>query len=165
MARTPYVHTPYVDSGIAGADVAMEGGLRTLLAGALIREIAAESPASGGAGGLSTPTVVDLDRDGKVDVADSGDLDGRLWRFDLVGASPAHYTATLRGSAVGGSPITTAPAVTPHPGGGRMVVFGSGSTLSPSSLGDTSPQWLVGVWDGAPPQSTEWLEQRVTEAS
>ena len=33
--------------------------------------------------GLSSPTVVDIDLDGKVDYAYAGDINGNLWKFDL----------------------------------------------------------------------------------
>lgn len=132
--------------------------------GALIREIEVDAAATGGTGGLSTATLVDTDRDGKVDLAYAGDVDGRLWRFDLTGASPSGYRATLVGTSVDNQPITTAPAVTAHPSGGRLIVFGSGSTLTQASLSDTAAHWLVGVWDGAPADRTRWLEQRIVES-
>jgi type IV pilus assembly protein PilY1 len=132
--------------------------------GAMIREIEVTAAGTGGPGGLSTATLVDTDRDGKVDVAYAGDLDGRLWRFDLTGGNPSEYRAKLLGTSVDNQPITTAPAVTVHPGGGRLVVFGSGSTLSQASLTDSSTHWLVGLWDGAPADRTRWLEQSIVES-
>ena len=38
-----------------------------------------------GVGGLSTPTLVDTDFDGVIDVAYAGDRGGNMYRFDLRG--------------------------------------------------------------------------------
>lgn len=71
--------------------------------------------------GLSTPAAVDLDDDGLVDRVYAGDLQGNMWRFDLMAASgdgdgivpsvngtPAPMT-TPWGGSFHGQPITTRP--------------------------------------------------------
>ncbi|HRL35168.1 MAG TPA: PilC/PilY family type IV pilus protein, partial [Neisseria sp.] len=55
--------------------------------GTLIRKITVP----GGVGGLSSPTLVDVDFDGLVDVVYAGDYGGNMYRFDLRGA---HATNT-----------------------------------------------------------------------
>ena len=41
--------------------------------------------------GLSTPTPVDVNSDGKVDYVYAGDLEGNLWKFDLTDPSAANW--------------------------------------------------------------------------
>ncbi|HGH6890537.1 TPA: PilC family type IV pilus tip adhesin, partial [Neisseria meningitidis] len=45
-----------------------------------------------GKGGLSSPTLVDKDLDGTVDIAYAGDRGGKMYRFDLSGQSPDQWT-------------------------------------------------------------------------
>ncbi|TLL65173.1 pilus assembly/adherence protein PilC, partial [Neisseria gonorrhoeae] len=52
--------------------------------GSLIKKI--EAP--GGKGGLSSPTLVDKDLDGTVDIAYAGDRGGNMYRFDLSNSDP-----------------------------------------------------------------------------
>ena len=43
---------------------------------------------AGAPSGLSSPTVVDINADGVVDYVFAGDIDGRLWKFDLTSDQP-----------------------------------------------------------------------------
>ncbi|HEZ3382371.1 TPA: pilus assembly/adherence protein PilC, partial [Neisseria meningitidis] len=52
--------------------------------GTLIRKI----EVTDGKGGLSSPTLVDKDLDGTVDIAYAGDRGGKMYRFDLSGNNP-----------------------------------------------------------------------------
>ncbi|MBG9130037.1 pilus assembly/adherence protein PilC, partial [Neisseria meningitidis] len=45
-----------------------------------------------GKGGLSSPTLVDKDLDGIVDIAYAGDRGGSMYRFDLSGQDPSQWT-------------------------------------------------------------------------
>ncbi|ENW3889241.1 pilus assembly/adherence protein PilC, partial [Neisseria gonorrhoeae] len=45
-----------------------------------------------GKGGLSSPTLVDKDLDGIVDIAYAGDRGGNMYRFDLSGDNPSKWT-------------------------------------------------------------------------
>ncbi|HFB8261862.1 TPA: PilC family type IV pilus tip adhesin, partial [Neisseria gonorrhoeae] len=63
----------------------------------------------GGKGGLSSPTLVDKDLDGIVDIAYAGDRGGNMYRFDLSGDNPSKWT--VRTIFEGQRPITSAPAV------------------------------------------------------
>ncbi|HFC7033347.1 TPA: PilC family type IV pilus tip adhesin, partial [Neisseria meningitidis] len=56
--------------------------------GTLIKKI----DVPGGKGGLSSPTLVDKDLDGTVDIAYAGDRGGKMYRFDLSSQSPDQWT-------------------------------------------------------------------------
>ncbi|HEZ2316450.1 TPA: pilus assembly/adherence protein PilC, partial [Neisseria meningitidis] len=56
--------------------------------GTLIKKI--EVP--GGKGGLSSPTLVDKDLDGTVDIAYAGDRGGKMYRFDLSNQDSSQWT-------------------------------------------------------------------------
>ncbi|HGO7310940.1 TPA: PilC family type IV pilus tip adhesin, partial [Neisseria meningitidis] len=72
--------------------------------GTLIKKI----DVPGGKGGLSSPTLVDKDLDGTVDIAYAGDRGGKMYRFDLSGNNPNSWT--VRTIFEGTKPITSAPA-------------------------------------------------------
>ncbi len=131
--------------------------------GALIREIDTGSGSTGSPGGLSSPTLVDSNDDGKVDLVYAGDIDGKLWRFDLSASAPGSYTATLVHTTSPARAITVAPVVTPHPKGGRMVMFGTGRMLAPDDATSTANDSVYGIWDGAPASNTTLLAQSLTE--
>ncbi|MGJ0079736.1 PilC family type IV pilus tip adhesin, partial [Neisseria meningitidis] len=73
--------------------------------GTLIRKI----EVTDGKGGLSSPTLVDKDLDGTVDIAYAGDRGGKMYRFDLSGNNPNSWT--VRTIFQGTKPITSAPAI------------------------------------------------------
>ncbi|HEZ2425109.1 TPA: hypothetical protein WHS36_002096, partial [Neisseria meningitidis] len=56
--------------------------------GTLIKKI----DVPGGKGGLSSPTLVDKDLDGTVDIAYAGDRGGKMYRFDLSGQDPQQWS-------------------------------------------------------------------------
>ncbi|HFC3651931.1 TPA: PilC family type IV pilus tip adhesin, partial [Neisseria gonorrhoeae] len=62
-----------------------------------------------GKGGLSSPTLVDKDLDGTVDIAYAGDRGGNMYRFDLSNSDPNKWSA--KAIFEGTKPITSAPAV------------------------------------------------------
>ena len=80
----------------------------------------------------------------------AGDLEGKLWRFD-VNPSDSSISVGLGGQPLfagsSAQPITAAPAVVSNPKGGNMVVFGTGKLFDDKDPGDTSTQTLYGVWD------------------
>jgi type IV pilus assembly protein PilY1 len=101
--------------------------------------------------GLSTPTLIDYDRDGFVDFIYAGDLQGNLWRVDARNANPASWTAKKLFTSQTGQPITTAPQVTRHPNGGLIVMFGTGKYLETSDVNVVPPvQTLYGILDADP---------------
>ncbi len=123
--------------------------------------------------GLSTPTPVDTNGDGKVDVIYAGDLNGNMWRFD-VSKNPTTTTTDEDGVtsttnnwvvAYSGAPlfvakdapvngkrqaITVPPEVTTHAAGsvsGNLVLFGTGKFLGASDRGIDDVHTFYGVWD------------------
>ncbi|MCF2994461.1 PilC family type IV pilus tip adhesin [Neisseria gonorrhoeae] len=98
----------------------------------------------GGKGGLSSPTLVDKDLDGIVDIAYAGDRGGNMYRFDLSGDNPSKWT--VRTIFEGQRPITSAPAVS-RLADKRVVIFGTGSDLSEEDVLDTKEQYIYGIFD------------------
>lgn len=128
--------------------------------GSLIKAIKAGTCSTTSPNGLSSPTVMDKNGDGKADVAYAGDIDGNMWVFDLSNASTASWSASLLYAT--GKSITQAPTVSVHPYGGYMVNFGTGRLLSDvgalviapstaSAVDDTADATTInaayGLWD------------------
>ncbi|BCD73923.1 pilus assembly protein [Neisseria gonorrhoeae] len=102
----------------------------------------------GGKGGLSSPTLVDKDLDGTVDIAYAGDRGGNMYRFDLSSDKPSEWT--VRTIFQGTKPITSAPAVS-RLADKRVVIFGTGSDLSEQDVLDTEEQYIYGIFDDDKP--------------
>ncbi|ENX2246546.1 PilC family type IV pilus tip adhesin, partial [Neisseria gonorrhoeae] len=98
----------------------------------------------GGKGGLSSPTLVDKDLDGIVDIAYAGDRGGNMYRFDLSDSNPSKWSVST--IFEGGKPITSAPAVS-RLADKRVVIFGTGSDLSESDVFNTDEQYIYGIFD------------------
>ncbi|HGO8515570.1 TPA: PilC family type IV pilus tip adhesin, partial [Neisseria meningitidis] len=98
----------------------------------------------GGKGGLSSPTLVDKDLDGTVDIAYAGDRGGKMYRFDLSSQSPDQWT--VRPIFEGTKPITSAPAISQLKDK-RVVIFGTGSDLSEDDVLSTDEQHIYGIFD------------------
>ncbi|HFA6536157.1 TPA: pilus assembly/adherence protein PilC, partial [Neisseria gonorrhoeae] len=94
----------------------------------------AKIEAPGGKGGLSSPTLVDKDLDGTVDIAYAGDRGGNMYRFDLSSDKPSEWA--VRTIFEGTKPITSAPAVS-RLADKRVVIFGTGSDLTEDDVLDT----------------------------
>ncbi|ENX2903145.1 PilC family type IV pilus tip adhesin, partial [Neisseria gonorrhoeae] len=97
-----------------------------------------------GKGGLSSPTLVDKDLDGTVDIAYAGDRGGNMYRFDLSNSDPDKWS--VRTIFQGTKPITSAPAVS-RLADKRVVIFGTGSDLSEQDVLDTEEQYIYGIFD------------------
>ncbi|ENW5816965.1 pilus assembly/adherence protein PilC, partial [Neisseria gonorrhoeae] len=95
-------------------------------------------------GGLSSPTLVDKDLDGIVDIAYAGDRGGNMYRFDLSSDKPSEWA--VRTIFEGTKPITSAPAVS-RLADKRVVIFGTGSDLSEEDVVDTKEQYIYGIFD------------------
>jgi Neisseria PilC beta-propeller domain len=113
--------------------------------GKVLKEIVVDQGGPGSTNGLSSPTIVDLNLDGKADLAYAGDLNGNLWRFDLATFNATRAVKVYTTNPP--QPITTAPAVTYHPKGGQMVVFGTGKLFVKADQQDTSTHYIYGIWD------------------
>ncbi|MGA4448155.1 pilus assembly protein [Ectopseudomonas chengduensis] len=127
----------------------------------------------GVANGLSSAKLGDFNADGVADYAYAGDLQGNVWRFDLLRSGrseSAPFTREDDGEtalsdfkvAYGGAPlfratfnntpqpITSAPSLVLHPTGtGYLVVFGTGKFFETGDKeGDkTIAQSVYGIWD------------------
>ncbi|HEZ2471880.1 TPA: pilus assembly/adherence protein PilC, partial [Neisseria meningitidis] len=108
--------------------------------GTLIKKI----DVPGGKGGLSSPTLVDKDLDGIVDIAYAGDRGGNMYRFDLSSDNP--FSWTVRTIFSGNKPITSAPAISQLKDK-RVVIFGTGSDLSEDDVDKTDEQYIYGIFD------------------
>ncbi|EMT1182096.1 pilus assembly/adherence protein PilC, partial [Neisseria gonorrhoeae] len=140
-------YAAFLASGYAAKDIG-SGDNKTALyvydlgngSGSLIKKI--EAP--GGKGGLSSPTLVDKDLDGIVDIAYAGDRGGNMYRFDLSDNDPNKWS--VRTIFEGDKPITSAPAVS-RLADKRVVIFGTGSDLSEQDVLDTEEQYIYGIFD------------------
>ncbi|EPI1424476.1 PilC family type IV pilus tip adhesin, partial [Neisseria gonorrhoeae] len=108
--------------------------------GSLIKKIEVKD----GKGGLSSPTLVDKDLDGIVDIAYAGDRGGNMYRFDLSDNDPNKWS--VRTIFEGGKPITSAPAVS-RLADKRVVIFGTGSDLTEDDVLNTDEQYIYGIFD------------------
>ena len=111
-------------------------------------ELLAKIPAPNGKGGLSTPTLVDTDFDGIVDIAYAGDRYGNMFRFDLSGETPSKWSAQMIFQGSGNQPITSAPAVSRRGKDKYVVIFGTGSEIYHSELDvATQDNAVYGIYD------------------
>ncbi|EMT7716207.1 pilus assembly/adherence protein PilC, partial [Neisseria gonorrhoeae] len=104
----------------------------------------AKIEAPGGKGGLSSPTLVDKDLDGIVDIAYAGDRGGNMYRFDLSNSDSSKWSAKV--IFEGDKPITSAPAVS-RLADKRVVIFGTGSDLTEEDVLNTDEQYIYGIFD------------------
>ena len=120
------------------------------------------------ANGLSAPKLVDIDSDGRIDVAYAGDLKGNLWKFDLTSTTATNWGVAVWGTAsttpcttaictplftakyLGKrQPITAPPSVKANDrgAGGMMVAFGTGINLTDNDRSSTDVQTVYSVLD------------------
>ena len=133
--------------------------------------------------GLSTPLLIDVDFDDKVDFAYAGDLMGNLWKFDLRGASDTDTTTdnwkvSYRDKITGNprplfqamnaqgesQPITSRPDAMQACSGGQsgyLVTFGTGRYLGDDDFSDARVQTVYGIWDW----QEEWEKYESPEAA
>ncbi|WP_411885809.1 pilus assembly protein [Polaromonas sp. YR568] len=124
--------------------------------GKLLKEIKTDNTSGNGLGGVRL--VLNSMR--QIIGAYAGDLQGRLWKFDLSGATPdkwalgyggrAMFTAQNEGKAL---PITAQPAVVersdqPNYRPSYLVTVGTGKLFETGDLASTTPvQAVYGLWD------------------
>jgi Tfp pilus tip-associated adhesin PilY1 len=126
--------------------------------GRILRKI---NTGAGGRNGLSTPALIDVDLDRRIDYAYAGDLQGNLWKFDLTADDPERWgVASAAGSGSSLQPLFQAPglsisgrpdvmAVNPAcdpETSGVMVVFGTGAYTGFGPV-RTRPNAIFGVLD------------------
>lgn len=140
-------YSAFLASGYAAKDIVSSDNTTALYVydlentlGTLIAKIEVQ----GGKGGLSSPTLVDKDLDGTVDIAYAGDRGGNMYRFDLSDNDPNKWT--VRTIFQGTKPITSAPAVS-RLKDKRVVIFGTGSDLTEDDVLNTGEQYIYGIFD------------------
>jgi len=114
-----------------------------------------------GSNGLSTPQLIDLNGDGKVDVAYAGDLKGNVWKFNLSSSTNSQWKVAFANDVdlngrpffiakQGAQSFTTAPFWMAHPMGGVTIAIGTGRNLTDSDQSDlTTRQTLYSLWDSS----------------
>jgi type IV pilus assembly protein PilY1 len=109
--------------------------------------------------GIVSPTLV-AGNDGAVRYAYAGDLQGNLWRLDFkdvapwtgaLGRSPHKPLFTARDARGKRQPITAPPEIVFAPGGGYVVLFGTGKFLEDADAapGNYMTQSFYGIYDTA----------------
>jgi len=123
--------------------------------------------------GLSSPTLVDSNGDFKVDYAYAGDIDGKMWKFDLSGNSTGSWVASYSGTPLytatdsdgNAQSITTAPDVVDFKVG-YLVYFGTGQAFTVPSLTNTNTQSIYAIYDnGLTPGTPSLVSQTMTEVT
>lgn len=133
-------------------------------------ELLAKILAPDGKGGLSTPTLVDTDFDGIVDIAYAGDRYGNMFRFDLSAKTPSEWSAQMIFQGSGNQPITSAPAVSRRSKDKYVVIFGTGSEIYQNELNNTNGQInaVYGIYDDVSDKAvlanSSELEQQTRES-
>lgn len=129
--------------------------------------------------GLSSPTVVDLNGDGRADRVYAGDLLGQMWAFDVSSTSanswgsayksgttpkplftaPANQQITSRPTIVRNPTIPTSNANEPN----TLVLFGTGQYLVSADNATNYQQSFYGVWDSGTKELTRssFIEQTI----
>ncbi|EMT5793566.1 pilus assembly/adherence protein PilC, partial [Neisseria gonorrhoeae] len=105
-------YSAFLASGYAAKDIVSSDNTTALYVYDLENTLGtpiAKIDVPGGKGGLSSPTLVDKDLDGTVDIAYAGDRGGNMYRFDLSDSNPDKWS--VRTIFQGTKPITSAPAV------------------------------------------------------
>jgi len=165
------IYRPVVIFGNGYNSVSQKAVLYVLTAddGRVLRKIDTGSAVDSG---LSTPALVDINLDRRVDYAYAGDLNGNLWKFDLTSSNPSQwglaYGEDLNGDGVinandgdeprplflaSGQPITGRPDLMAMRNAcaaeapGFMVIFGTGKYLGDPDRSDNSQQSIYGIWD------------------
>lgn len=143
--------------------------------GSLIKKISTKAGSTTTPNALATPTLIDVDGDGKVDYAYAGDLQGNMWKFDLCDANNQGVCASnangwgvafgttaspqplfvAKDSSNNRQPITSAVELTRHfSGDGYQLYFGTGKYLENGDISTTGTQTFYSLWDKSLSPST-----------
>ncbi|RON17849.1 pilus assembly protein [Pseudomonas frederiksbergensis] len=118
--------------------------------GSLIKKIVVDSTETNN--GLSS-VKLRVNSQNVVQAAYGGDLKGRLWKFDLSGATPSTWGVAFSGkplfTTAGGAtqPITVQPLLADHASGGKEVFFGTGKFNEAADKTNKDLQAFYAVWD------------------
>lgn len=104
--------------------------------------------------GMSTPSLVDYDGDRIIDAIYAGDLQGRLWKWDVTSATNSVWDFAVGGkpmfTTAAGQPITAPVEVGKVPSGASgkaMVYFGTGRYLLSGDEASKTKQAFYGLLD------------------
>jgi type IV pilus assembly protein PilY1 len=118
--------------------------------GSLIKKVVVDSSET--TNGLSS-VKLRVNSQNVVQAAYGGDLKGRLWKFDLSGATPNAWGIAFSGqplfTTAGGAtqPITAQPLLADNARGGKMVFFGTGKFNETTDRTNKELQAFYAVWD------------------
>lgn len=142
--------------------------------------------------GLSAPRLMDINSDGRPDIAYAGDNQGNLWKFDLTNIDDQQWKVAFNGkplfTALGPialnattrtvpQPITVAPTAVPNDRkmevgsgtskttvdvGGMMVSFGTGRNVTTQDPSDINVQSLYSVLDNTRYRTVEIIVDKAT---
>lgn len=148
----------YDDTGVGGQKTTAASSALYILnanTGALIKKIPVTDSAGVSQGaGLSSPAGVDFGQDGILDYVYAGDMNGKMWRFDLTNSDPANFSVYPTPIFNAGSthPIVMRPAIKPVSKSdgtslGNLILFGTGKLLTDADRTDTTTQTFYAVLD------------------
>jgi len=132
--------------------------------GALIKKFTVGGGTTTTPSGMADPAPTDFNNDSIVDYIYAGDLEGKVWKFDMTSSSTASWDSSFNTSGVpqplfaatdasgNPQPITSRVEVGQHSTGvGHAVFFGTGRYLenADNSATGQNTQTFYGIWDKA----------------
>lgn len=106
--------------------------------------------------GLSAPRLIDINGDGKVDIAYAGDIQGNMWKFNLTSSTPSNWAVAGSGPLFTAEfptgtrqPITVAPIWVAPPLGGVQIAFGTGRNVTSTDRSSTATHTIYSLWDNS----------------
>ena len=126
--------------------------------GALLSKMYTNAGSQSSPNGVNAPTAVDLNNDNIVDIIYTGDLAGRLTKYDVSSSNPESWHRIsdqmfgIEDDDRNYRPITSEVSLGSHPTGeGVMIYLASGKYLEPSDQqNSTSLNRIVALWDKDP---------------
>ncbi|MBR7059357.1 MAG: hypothetical protein IKI22_01970 [Neisseriaceae bacterium] len=104
-----------------------------------------------GQGGLSAPTLLDVNFDGIIDYVFAGDYAGNMYRFDVRNLNKVTYERIFIAQdtwteTIPAKPITAAPAIARHDDGTYVIIWGTGTDIYESDRKLLTPQAIYGIF-------------------
>ena len=100
---------------------------------------------------LTSPTAVDTNENGYIDTVYTGDLKGKIWKFDVSDTNIANWSGSLLFHAVdgggSGQPITARPVVSFDLNLNPVIYFGTGKFYNDTDKTTTQQQGFYGIID------------------
>ena len=145
--------------------------------GSIISKIDTGAGGNAAPNGLSTPLVVDYNRDGIADRIYAGDLLGNMWSFDITDGSAANWISShldgsgdpkplfiARDESDNRQPITAKAEAKLHPAGGVMLYFGTGKyfEVGDGTTATHNTFYAIRDTDSVVADRDDLLEQKIT---